>query len=73
MSALASFIDWLFGPRKPPSTLVRPFGRMLDAMQEKDPELYEQIRFDPVMVGRAKWREKYPEDFVPREAKQVTD
>lgn len=63
MSALASFIAGLFGPRKPPSTLVRPFGRMLDTMQEKDLELYEQIRFEPVSVGLAKWREKYPEDF----------
>jgi len=73
MSALARFMDWLFGPRKPPSTLVRPFGPMLDAMQEKDPELYDQICTDPASVGLAKWREKYPEDFVPREAKQVTD
>lgn len=54
----------VFRRRKEPQRgVVYPFRAWLDAMGEKDPDLRAIIGPLTPSVGRALWREKYPEDM----------
>lgn len=51
---------WPFKRRR----VVSPFRPVIDAMAEKDPDLYREVAPMPVLAGARRWHEKYPEDFA---------
>lgn len=55
------FIRDLF--RKKPRNVVYPFAPLINAMREKDPELWAEV--GPMVPSRAiaTWQLRYPEDF----------
>lgn len=59
-------IQWLKSIffRKP--NLVYPLKPVTDKMREKDPELWEEVKWMGIASGIARWVEVHPEDFPLR-------
>lgn len=44
--------------------VYQPFSGLIQAMAEKDPELYERIRKMSLPSAIREWRKVHPEDFT---------
>lgn len=57
---MLAFLKRIFTRKK----IYQPFSGLIQAMAEKDPELYESIRKMSIPDGIREWRKVHPEDFT---------